>query len=192
MGQGNESKGPAILFFGLWWMIAANTPYGDSAFLLALALMLIAWLSIRFFSVARTRLGEHAWAVLAQAVALVIGIFLIYPGPPALVIFWLWTLGPFLVFAAAALRIAIGGSYVVEGFIISRAVYVAGGLALAFGCVALWNGVYFISGMVWGAGATLALVIGWQFGAPPTSRGRFDARMGDAESFGKEGMWHER
>jgi hypothetical protein len=192
MSQNNESKGPAILFFGLWWMIAANTPYEDSSLLLTLALLLIGWLSIRFFSVARARLGEHAWAVLAQAAALVVAIFLIYPGPAAMVIFWIWALGPFLVFAAAAFRIAIGGSYVAEGFVVSRAPHVAVGISLAFGCVAFWNGAYFLSGMVWGVGATLALVIGWQFGAPPTARQQHDARMGDADSFGKEGMWHER
>ncbi len=105
----NENKLPGLLFLGMWWMIDANTPYGDSAFLLALALLLIAWLSIRFFSVARTRLGEHAWAVLAQAVALAIAIFLIYPGPATMVLFWVWALGPFLIFAAAALRIALHG-----------------------------------------------------------------------------------
>ncbi|MEI9803503.1 MAG: hypothetical protein WDN48_02270 [Pseudolabrys sp.] len=66
------------------------------------------------------------------------------------------------------------------------------GMVGLFGLIAVWNDAYFLSGMTWGVGAALAGAIGWQFGAASNTRGRFDARMGDADSFDKAGMSRDR
>jgi hypothetical protein len=186
---------PIVFWFAvLWWMIDQHTPFGDYAFVLALALMFVPWLAVKFFGHALARQGHGAWLLILQ-VGVWFGLFL-YFAPLAVPkkILLVMGVGFPLLFAGALARglyerfprlqarlVTVGERALLPLVLLAALVMWGRGLALLdalFGALLL------------SVLAALPLHYGWRLGEAPPSGDR-DARFGSDETFRKQGMSDE-
>ena len=105
MSAQNESQGPVILFFIVWWILAHEPNYEDHAFVYALLLMFIGWLAIRMAGNAACRLGKRAWLLMLQVGGWFVLFLSFVPGVWYLKVLALWGYGIPLLFAGGAARL---------------------------------------------------------------------------------------
>jgi hypothetical protein len=189
----NESKGPAILFFGTWFALGSgdNKVLSDHAFELSLYLMLAGWLAIKMLGHATARLGKRAWYLILQLAVWYVFFLWLVPAAPVTKIVFLWGLATPLGFAGA------GARRLYERFAHLRdAMNSAPAPALALACTigAVWSwldGSGFWTGLfvtlICCLFASIPFYFGWHL-AEPLPRGDRDARFGTGDSYRKAGM----
>jgi hypothetical protein len=178
---------PGAMFIGLWWMIATYTPFQGEAFLLAMALMVIAWAGYRAFMRACLRLEDRAPVLLGQMMAIAAAIILLHPAPWGLSVFWIWFLGPPLVIAGAYARPIVERHKLppeIEWKYATRLMLFV--VVICTASAGSFGSGFFLSAAVW-----LALYYGWQFGEPRAGYAH-DARMGSESTFEDAGVSRER
>ncbi len=191
METNHESKGPAILFLGAWWVLSDYSPLSDHAFFVSIFLMGILWLAIKFAGQAVFRLGRDGWFLIAQVVVW-FGLFLWFaPADAVTKIVLVWGIGIPLIFVGAGAR-RLGHSYPTMLAILETGLrYGLPALCIVVALIASAQGHGFVPGLfgalVVCALSAIPLYYGWQF-AEPRPRGERDARFGTEEDYRKAGV----
>lgn len=185
------------LFLCLWYEVAAELHLdGDRSFVISLTIVALGWMALRMSGSLAGLLGPNVHRLLVGTVAW-------------LMLFW-WFAPPLLkaqpvVFVlAGAGAIAVGAAkfrhwFEAEGhklgkaFLRDHSQYVVGGMVAGLSALFLsqqyWGSIWTVIGYALLPG--LPFAFGWQM-AELAKRARFDAKVGDEESFREAGMSEER
>jgi hypothetical protein len=191
METNHESKGPAVLFLGAWWILSDYAPLAEHAFITAIALMVILWLAVKFAGRVVFRLGRDGWFLIAQ-VAVWFGLFLWFvPAGAITKILLLWGLGIPLIFVGAGARALGHASPKILTVLESGLRYGLPVLCIVTALVASAQGYGFLPGLfgalVVCALSAIPLYYGWRAGEPCPC-GERDARFGSEEDYRKAGV----
>ncbi len=185
----DDARGNAIgvIFLVVWLLIGNGTPYGAAGFFLAALVMGIGWAAMRFFGMAVSRGGEAAWGLFCQLGLIAIFVIWLYPGPPLVVIFWMWVVGLPCVIAGMIAR-ALTKRIAPPKWVLERIALtlIANGLIVFF-----LVSFSVTAAIVWTAAVAGAFVYGWLLGELSIT-GRHDARMGTSDEFEEAGYSRDR
>lgn len=195
MNESRENPAPVFVFFGVLWLLSNEPLVGDYGMPIAVLMMIIGALAIRFAGRALFRDGARAGFLLAQ-VALWFALFLwAFPATALHKIFVLWGIGIPLLLLGAGARLLHRKLPQYRDVITRISEYAAPALSL-FGALYTW----FTGGSFWrGLVATLIvqalgaipLYYGWRLASPAVVSDR-DARFGSEEAYREAGMSDER